>query len=598
MIRRVALAVAGVALATPAIAQGEKKPEFKAITGHVLQAGKIEATPARIQNLKMPEGFKVELFAKDLVNPRMLAVADDGTVYVTRRSVGDVVMLRDSDQDGKADDQQTVATRPMMHGIAIRDGAMYLATVNDIYRADIAEDGTLGELQRLITDLPDGGQHPNRTLAFGPDGMLYVSVGSTCNACGETNPESATLVQMSPDGKSRRIYASGLRNTIGFGWHPQTGELYGMDHGIDWLGDQTQKEELNRIQMGKQYGWPYVYEDGQVNPADEPPGGISPEQWARMSEPMVLGYDAHAAPMQMAFARGTSFPADYKDDAFVAMRGSWNAKPATGYEIVRISFENGKPVAMEPFVSGFLVDGDSEQPKQFGRPVGLAFMPDGSMLFTDDVGGAIYRVTYQGGDSTTASGQQMEQVAAAKEANAAETMQQTPAQLAMSLVKPKTDAKIEVKAASFRDDRPIAFRHSAYGENVSPELSWSGAPEGTQSFVIMMEDPDAAKPKPFVHWIAYNIPKDVEFLREGLPTDPKLRVPGMLQGQNSAGASGYFGPKPPDDKPHHYHFQIFALDAELELDPGKDRKAIMDAMQGHVLASGEIVGIFQKPQTN
>ena len=155
-------------------------------------------------------------------------------------------------------------------------------------------------------------------------------MGSTCNACDETSPENATLLRISPDGKSRRIFASGLRNTIGFGWHPDTGELFGMDHGIDWLGDDDQPEELNHLQRDKQYGWPYVYANGKLNPQDEPPGDMTSEEWARLSTNPVLTYTAHAAPMQMVFYRRDRFPAEYRGDAFVAMHGSWNRGTPSG----------------------------------------------------------------------------------------------------------------------------------------------------------------------------------------------------------------------------------------------------------------------------
>ena len=165
-------------------------------------------------------------------------------------------MLQDADGDGKADEQRTIASRPHMHGIAIDGKTMYLVTVEDIYTAEIKDDGTLGELERIVNDLPDSGQHPNRTIAMGPDRMLYVSVGSTCNACEESSPESATILRVKPDGTSRTIFASGLRNMIGFAWHPETGKLYGMDHGTDWMGDERPSEELNVIEQGKKYGWP------------------------------------------------------------------------------------------------------------------------------------------------------------------------------------------------------------------------------------------------------------------------------------------------------------------------------------------------------
>jgi glucose/arabinose dehydrogenase len=223
---RTTFAAASLLIAAPAFAQDPQKPDSVAITAHIHQAGKAEPTAARLSGLKLPDGFKIEKFAEGLLNPRMLAVSDAGAVYVTRRSLGDVVMLKDTNSDGKADEQKVVASRPFAHGVAIVNNVLYLVTIKDVYRADILDDGSLGELERIVNDLPDAGQHPNRTIAYGPDGMLYLSVGSTCNACQEPNPENATMLQMAPDGRTRRIYASGLRNTIGFDWHPETGELW------------------------------------------------------------------------------------------------------------------------------------------------------------------------------------------------------------------------------------------------------------------------------------------------------------------------------------------------------------------------------------
>jgi Raf kinase inhibitor-like YbhB/YbcL family protein len=594
---RTTFTAASLLLAFPALAQDPQKPDSVAITAHIHQAGKIEPTAARISRLKLANGFKIEKFAEGLGNPRMLAVSDAGAVYVTRRSLGDVVMLKDTNSDGQADEQKVVASRPFAHGITIVNNVLYLVTIKDVYRADIREDGTLGELERIVNDLPDAGQHPNRTIAYGPDGMLYLSVGSTCNACQEPNPENATLLQMAPDGRMRRIYASGLRNTIGFDWHPETGELWGMDHGMDWLGDKQQPEELNLIKEGLQYGWPYIVGDGMANVSDTPPGKLTHDDWRRMSEPMVMGYTAHAAPMQMAFYRGNQFPSEYHGDAFVAMRGSWNAKPAVGFEIVRIDFDKGKPAGFKPFVTGFLEGAATDKPTQFGRPAGLAYMKDGSMLFSDDSGGVIYRVSYQG--TATAQAQQgSAENTQMQTARNMEPAQPAPQPLAIDLLKPRQAQKLQVTAAGFPQNGGIPFKHSAFGEDISPALSWSGAPDGTKSFAILMEDPDATMPKPFVHWIAYNIPPSVMELREGLPGTPKLEMPAMLQGKNSVGRVGYFGPKPSDDAVHHYHFQVFALDTMLMLDPNKDRQTVVEAMKDHVLASGEAVGTFRNPQTN
>lgn len=389
-------ALAVLCLSPLAFAQ-DKNPTQVKIEGHVVKPAKLEPTDDMIRkHIKLPPGFRISVFATDMQNARMLAVdPETGNVYLTRRTEGDVVLLQDADNDGKADRKQTVAARPQMHGIAIHKKRMYLATVNDVYVADINADGTLGNLQRIIDDLPDGGQHPNRTIAVGPDEHLYISVGSTCNACNETNPESATILRATLDGKSRTIFASGLRNTIGFGWQPRTGAMYGADHGIDWLGDDEQKEEFNLIEQGKQYGWPYIYADGKKNPQDEPPGGVTLDEWKKLSKEPLLLYNAHAAPMQMVFYTGKQFPIETHGNAFIAMRGSWNRETPSGYEIARIRTDDtGKPVAWEPFITGWRVDQGDGKWGQLGRLAGIAMAKDGSLLVSDDANGVIYRISY------------------------------------------------------------------------------------------------------------------------------------------------------------------------------------------------------------
>ena len=385
----------------PATQPGTKTVEVD-VQGVIYQAGNTQPTPELINQLKVPAGFKVSVFAEKLINPRMLAVADDGTVYVTRRDIGDCVMLKDTDGDGKADVMKVVAERPDLHGIAIRGSRIYFATIHDVYLATRKPDGTVGELQRIIQDLPDAGQHPNRTLAFGPDGMLYISSGSTTNAANEPNPENGAMLKATPDGKSRAIFARGLRNTIGFAWHPVTGELWGMDHGMDWLGNDEVPEELNKIEEGKFYGWPTVYGKGKINAHPEPPAGLTADQIKAGATSPVLEYRSHSAPMQFAFYTGSQFPSEFKNDAFVAMRGSWNRKPPSGYEVVRIHFDDkGQAQTIEPFLTGFLVNNGDDY-TQFARPVGCAVAKDGSLLVTDDRNGVIYRVSYDGSKSANA----------------------------------------------------------------------------------------------------------------------------------------------------------------------------------------------------
>lgn len=558
------------------------------IASVIFKPAKVDATPARIAALKAPAGFTVTAFASGLKNSRVLAVADDGTVYVSRRDQGDVLMLRDSDGDGRADGAPVVvANRANVHGLAIHGKKMYLITVKEVFVAEILADGKLGPLTMIIGDLPDSGQHPNRTIAYGPDDMLYISVGSTCNDCNESNPESATLLRATPDGQQRTIFASGLRNMIGFDWHPTTGALWGVDNGIDFLGDQVQAEELNRIELGKQYGWPHVYGAGELYPQSTPVGGITKQQWKDRSEPMVLGYTAHAAPMQMVFYRGGAFPAAYHGDAFVTMRGSWNRNPASGYEIVRVRFQDGQAKAFEPFVSGFLTDGGKTH---FARPMGLALARDGALLMADDANGVIYRVAYTGPNPGMAGAERARPPAATMLAQAAKG---NAVPLANARPETRAGGQLAVTSASFADGAMLEAKFSEYADGLSPALSWT-AVAGAKSYAVIMEDPDAKPQLPFVHWLAWNIPANVTSLPEGLQEQPRLTEPeGVLQGRTSRGSIGYYGPRPPvGDPAHHYHVQVYALDALMPVPFGADRDQLLAAFGGHVLAKGEIVGKF------
>ena len=554
-----------------------------AVATVVNKPAKVEATAQRIAALKVPAGFQVNVFASGLKNARIVAVAPDGTVYISRRDQGDVIMLRDRNGDGRADAEPVVvANRAGAHGLAIHGGKLYLVTVKEVFVADILADGRLGELKMIIGDLPDSGQHPNRTIAWGPDNMLYISVGSTCNTCNESNPENATLLRVAPDGKSRSIFASGLRNMIGFSWHPQTGELWGLDHGIDFLGDDAQKEELNKIERGKMYGWPHVYGANEIYPQSTPPGGITKEQWRNQSTPMLLGYTAHAAPMQLAFAAGSQFPQEYTGDAFATMRGSWNRNPASGYEVVRLRFNNGQPTAIEPFLTGFLTDGGSTH---IARPVGLAFANDGSLLMADDANGVLYRVSYQGGRKAAAvqppSGPMLEQAARGTNVPLAKDRNETG-----------KAPMFKVMSTAFADGAVMPEKYSEYADGVSPPLSWAPV-AGAASYVVVSEDPDAPA-KPFVHWLAWNIPANVTMLPEGLQEQPRLTEPdGVLQGKTTRGSVGYMGPRPPvGDAAHRYYFQVFALDRMLDVPFGADRDTLLAAMQGHVIGKGVVIGKY------
>lgn len=344
--------------------------------------------------LRVPENFSVTAYATGMGNARMMQVTPDGGLYVTRPNSGDVVYLRDTNADGVADENRVVVDGlKNVHGIALSGSTLFLVTPKEVISYDVESDGSLTDATVLVSDLPDGGQHGKRTVRLGQDGFLYVSVGSTCNACIETNEEAATILRIKADGTERTTYATGLRNTIGYDWHPETGELWGFDHGSDDRGDDAPPDELNRIVALNDYGWPFAYGNKVVDTKVDPPPGSTREAKAAASTGSVLDYQAHSAPIDFVFYRGSQFPAAYRGDAFVPMRGSWNRYPATGYKLVRVHFENGQPVGFEDFLTGFLIE---DGRAHFGRIAGLATLADGSMLLSEDENGVIYRIAYSG----------------------------------------------------------------------------------------------------------------------------------------------------------------------------------------------------------
>ncbi|MCI0662554.1 MAG: PQQ-dependent sugar dehydrogenase [Acidobacteria bacterium] len=349
------------------------------------------AALAQPAELKAPDGFKVSVFASDVTSARLMAISPEGVLYVARQSKGDVVALPDLDKDGRADKMEIVAsgmTRP--HSVAFHKGYLYIATNPAVFRLKYAAGKTDGTPEKVV-DLPvSTTAHWTRTIAFGPDGKMYVSIGSSCNTCEEEDARRTTIMQYNADGSGGRPYAKGLRNAIGFDWHPQTRAMWADDMGQDRLGEEKPPDEINRIEDGKHYGWPYFIDKNEPNPdMKEPKGSLKPEQ----ATPPALALEPHASPIDLRFYKGNKFPPAYRNALLVALHGSSvNArKVKIGYKVVRVVMKDGRATGVEDFVTGWLKDD-----QVLGRPAGLITGADGALYISDDNKGFIYRVTYEG----------------------------------------------------------------------------------------------------------------------------------------------------------------------------------------------------------
>ena len=364
---------------------------LNAITGRGIDTPPPELLQSRLQ---LPEGFSLSLYADNLPMARMMAVTETGDLLVSRPRAGEVVWLRDSDGDGRADSRRVVLSgldRP--HGLALWKQWLYVAETDAIGRVrfNSATGGLDGRYERLITGLPGGGNHWSRSIAFGPDQKLYVAVGSSCNVCEETDPRRAAISRFNPDGSDAELFATGLRNTVGLDFAPWSGALYGTDNGRDLLGDDFPPCELNRIERGGFYGWPYVNGFGAADPDlggkwSDAGGGTGRDQ--PMARSPAHGFGAHTAPLGMRFLRNLDWPG-YDRAALVALHGSWNRTTPAGYKVVALYWRPDGEIEQRDFLHGFEVDGEV-----IGRPVDIVLDGDGGVFISDDYAGAIYRVRY------------------------------------------------------------------------------------------------------------------------------------------------------------------------------------------------------------
>lgn len=342
-----------------------------------------------LKNLHVPDGFKLSIFADNVPNARSLALGDKGVVFVGTGASGSVYAVEDTNNDGIADKNYTIAKDLYMpNGVAYKDGALYVAEINRIIRYDKITEA-LGRPPKpvvLYDQFPSDKHHGWKYLRFGSDGKLYTAIGAPCNICKPEKPY-ASLMRLSPDGSQFEIIGTGIRNTVGFDWQPETDSLYFTENGRDLLGDDLPPEELNNwTKVGQHFGYPYCHA------GDIPDPQFSGNRNCTEFTAPAWKFKAHVAPLGLRFYRGSSFPAEYKNQLFVAQHGSWNRTKPDGYRIALVRFKQGKPVSDEVFIDGWL----SKDDKVLGRPVDILELPDGSLLISDDQLGVIYKVGYLG----------------------------------------------------------------------------------------------------------------------------------------------------------------------------------------------------------
>src|SRR5436305_8271700 len=358
-----------------------------------LATGFFSSSSAQVDlsRLKLPQGFKVSIFAT-AKEPRMMTWTPGGVLLVSDMGAGQVLALPDRNHDGKADETAKVLTGlNLPHGMAFHEGKLYVAETNRVVRYDWNEQTLKATNPQVITKTPSGG-HSTRTILFAPNGKLYLSIGSSCNVCVEKDQRRATVLEMNPDGTGERIFARGLRNAVGIVWNEKTGSIWTTENGRDMLGDDLPPEEINDLgKNGGDFGWPYCYGNKILDKSQSKDYDCS-----KTIAPKVE-MQAHSAPLNLIFYNSDMFPAEYRNNVYVALHGSWNRSVPTGYKVIRVKLnDQGQPEAQpENFITGWLREGETRKGTWMGRPVGLAIGPDVAMYLADDSAGVVYRITYQ-----------------------------------------------------------------------------------------------------------------------------------------------------------------------------------------------------------
>lgn len=366
-----------------------------------VNCGKVNPPPVRVSGktptdlpldkIKLPNGFKIDVYAEDVTNARSLELSPDGTLFVGTRNEGKVYALKDTDGDFRIDEKYTIASGlKLPNGVAFRDGSLYVAEVSRILRFDNIEANLDDPPEPVVVydEYPTDTHHGWKFIDFGPDGKLYVPVGAPCNIC-ESPEIYASITRLNPDGTDMEIVQHGIRNTVGFTWHPETNDLWFTDNGRDWMGDNEPACELNHAPRdGMHFGYPYCHE------GDLPDPEFGDKRDCSEFTPPVQDLGPHTAPLGIEFYTANQFPSKYKNQVLFAEHGSWNRSTKIGYRVMMVTLdENYNATSYEPFAEGWL---EEDKDDVWGRPVDLEFLPDGSMLVSDDYADAIYRIYYEG----------------------------------------------------------------------------------------------------------------------------------------------------------------------------------------------------------
>lgn len=340
---------------------------------------------------QLPDGFRIQRFASDIKGPRDVVFSPGGTLLVSLPGEGRIIALPDNDGNGKSDEIKVIVSGlDTPHGLAFQGSSLLVAQERQLTRFRWEEATRSVNGKETLFDLPSGGRHITRTIAVGTDGDIFVSVGSSCDVCVEKHPYLAAVVHAGKNGENPKLFAKGLRNAVFLAFHPETNRVWATEMGRDFLGDNLPPDEINILEEGKDYGWPYCY-GNQIHDTNFDGNGSS----SRCNETIapVFEIPAHSAPLGLTFIHSPQFPESWQGDLLVSYHGSWNRSVPSGYKVVRLDVEGSRVIGAEDFITGFLPASARAASQALGRPVDMAFDTTGALFLSDDKADVMYRIT-------------------------------------------------------------------------------------------------------------------------------------------------------------------------------------------------------------